>query len=160
MKPLSFISLVTFTALVAPSTASAKCYRILAAKEAVVYECKSSPNSFPGVIRDTLQFKFQGATVVTTEDEKCPAKAPACEDEKAAEAVAELHRTGIRRHAGSAADSQNACNDKINSPSVCGRTMARPSQTGITTVATQGEAEGPARRGRYHGRYGRPPEVR
>ncbi len=126
MKPLSVIPFVTFAALVVPNTVSAKCYKILAAKESIIYECKSSPNSFPGVIRDTLQFQFQGATVVSTEDEKCSAKVPACEDEKASEAVAGLHRAGIKKHGGNAADSQNACNDKLNSPSVCGRATARP----------------------------------
>ena len=129
MKPLSVIPFVTFAALVVPNTVSAKCYKILAAKESIIYECKSSPNSFPGVIRDTLQFQFQGATVVSTEDEKCSAKVPACEDEKASEAVAGLHRAGIKKHGGNAADSQNACNDKLNSPSVCGRATARPPHT-------------------------------
>jgi hypothetical protein len=160
MKPLSVIPFVTFAALVVPNTVSAKCYKILAAKESIIYECKSSPNSFPGVIRDTLQFQFQGATVVSTEDEKCSAKVPACEDEKASEAVAGLHRAGIKKHGGNAADSQNACNDKLNSPSVCGRATARPPHTDGTIFTTQAEAEGPTRRSRYYGRYGRPPEAR
>ena len=160
MKPISIISLVTFVAFIVPNTASAKCYKVLTAKEAIVYECRSSPNSFPGVIRDTLQFKFQGATVVSAEDEKCPAKAPACENEKAAEAVAELHRTGVRRHEGNAVDSQNACNDKQKSQSICGRATAQTEQTDVTIFTTQTEPEGPTRRSRYYGRYGRSTEAR
>jgi len=155
MKPSSIISFVALASLFVSSGVSAKCYQVIGAKESKIYECKSSPGSFPGVIRDTLQFRFQGATVVPTEAEKCPSRVPACEDEKAAEAAAETHRAGIRRHAGNVADSQNACNDKLNSPSACGRSMARPAQTDEITISTQSDPDGPSRRSRHYGRYGR-----
>lgn len=160
MKPLPIFPFVALAAIVVSNAAAAKCFKVLAAKDSVIYECKSSPNSFPGVIRDTVQLRFQGATVFSTEDEKCPAKAPACEDEKAAESAAELHRTGIRRHDGNVADSQNACSDKLNSPTVCGRSTARPRQTDMTIVTTQPDQEGSPRRIRYYGRNTRPPEAR
>lgn len=118
MTRLPLPALAALAALLASPIATAKCYKVLAAK-AVIFECRSSPASFPGAIRDQLGFRFQGATVAPDEDEKCASKAPACEDAKAAEAAAEQHRTTVRRHDGNVADAQNACADKRNSASEC-----------------------------------------